>query len=194
MYFVRFASVLLLTFSVSATAADLAFKGLALDSAVTPVQVVESLKVPCEQAGKTCDEFWQKMHDKMAVSCGTGYGSKQICNGRTTIAGEKATANVVIGPDGRLERVWLTISNYAYETVLAELTKKYGTPSSVKRYGVQNGFGAAFTQVDSVWNGENGQRLVVSKYAGNTDESTVYFGTRADRAAQAGQKGNTGDL
>jgi len=194
MHFVRFASVLLLTFSVSAAAADLEFKGLALDSVVTPAQVVESLKVPCEQAGRTCDEFWQKMHDQMAVSCGTGYESKQICNGRSTIAGEKATANVVIGPDGRLERVWLTTSNYAYETVLAELTKKYGTPSSVRRYGVQNGFGAAFTQVDSVWNGANGHRLIVSKYAGNTDESTVYFSTRADRAAQSGKKGNAGDL
>jgi hypothetical protein len=194
MYFVRFVSILSLTFSVTATAADLEFKGLALDSTVTPVQVVDSLKVPCEQAGKTCDEFWQKMHDKMAVACGTGYESRQICNGRTTIAGEKATANVVIGPDGRLERVWLTISNYAYETVLAELTKKYGAPSSVKRYGVQNGFGAAFTQVDSVWNGANGQRLLVSKYAGNTDEATVYFSTRADRATQAGKKGNASDL
>ena len=98
-----------------ASAADFEFKGLALDSLVMPDQVIESLKVACEQAGKPCDEFWQKLHNDNAVKCGAGHQGKQVCNGRTTIAGEKAAANVVIGSGGRLERVWLTISNYAYE-------------------------------------------------------------------------------
>lgn len=184
-----------LAWTGSAIAADqLEFKGLALDSVVTSEQVVENLKVPCEQGGKTCDDFWQEMHNQMAVACGTGHEGKHVCNGRTTVAGEKATANVVIGSDGRLERVWLTASNYAYESILTELVKKYGKPSSVKRYSVQNGFGAAFVQVDSVWNGAGGQSLIVSKYAGNTDESTVYFSSRADRAVRSSNEGNSGDL
>lgn len=177
-----------------AGAADFEFKGLALDSTVMPEQVVENLKVACEQAGKPCDAFWQKNHNDNAIKCGTGHQGKQICNGRTTIAGEKAAANVVIGSSGRLERVWLTISSSAYEAVLTELIKKYGKPSSVKRYGVQNGFGAAFTQVDTIWHGADGQRLSVSKYAGNTEESTVYFSSRADRVTQSSKKETSGDL
>lgn len=183
-----------LAWGFPAYAADLEFKGLVLDSIVMPEQVVESLKVACEQAGKPCDEFWQKIHNDSAVKCGTGHQGKQVCNGRTTIAGERAAANVVIGSDGRLERVWLTIANSAYEIALTELTKKYGKPSAVKRYSVQNGFGAAFTQVDTVWNGADGQKLSISKYAGNTEESTVYFSSRADRAAQSSKKETSGDL
>ncbi|WP_153159809.1 hypothetical protein [Zoogloea sp. 1C4] len=185
---------LVLAWESPVSAAGFDFKGLALDSLVMPDQVVESLKVACEQAGKPCDEFWQKFHNDNAVKCGAGHQGKQVCNGRTSIAGEKATANVVIGSGGRLERVWLTISNYAYESVLAELTKKYGKPSAVKRYGVQNSFGAVFIQVDTVWNGVDGQKLSVSKYAGNTEESTVYFSSRADRAVQSSKKETSGDL
>lgn len=180
--------------TTTATAENLEFKGFALDAQVTPEQVEEGLKVPCEQFGKVCDESWQKIHERMAVSCGTGHKGTQICNGQTTIAGERVEANVVIGADGRLQRIWLTISEYAYETVLSELEKKYGKPSSVRRYRVQNGFGASFAQVDTVWQGVNGQKLRVSRYAGALDKSTVYFSTRADEAMLSNNAGDSNDL
>lgn len=180
--------------ATAATAGDLEFKGLALDANVTPEQVEEALKVPCEQFGKVCDESWQRIHERMAVSCGNGHAGAQICNGQTTIAGAQAEANVVIGTDGRLQRIWLTISEYSYEDVLSELKKKYGKPSSVRRYGVQNGFGASFAQVDTVWQGTSGQKLRVSRYAGTLDKSTVYFSTRADEAMLSHNAGDSNDL
>ena len=191
----RLALVFLLgLWATAATAANLEFKGLALDAQATPEQVEESLKVPCEQFGKACDESWQRIHERMAVSCGTGHKAMQVCNGQTTIAGERAEANVVIGTDGRLQRIWLTISEYAYKTVLSELTKKYGKPSSVRRYTVQNGFGASFAQVDTVWQGANGQKLRISRYAGALDKSTVYFSTRADEVMLSNNAGDSNDL
>lgn len=179
-----------LGWSFSASAIDLEFKGLSIGSTAKPEQVVENLKVACEQIGKPCDDFWQKIHNDSAVKCGEGYQGKQICNGKTTIVGEIATANIVIGSDSRLERIRLIVSNYAYESILLELTKKYGKPSSVKRYNMQNGFGAVFTQVDSTWIRANGNFLLISKFAGNVDESVVHFGISTDRVTQSRKSGD----
>lgn len=179
----------------NANAVELSFKGLTLDTEVTAAQVENTLATPCKELGKDCDAFWQKLHDDMKVSCGNGYGGVIICNGETTIAGTAADANVVIGKNGRLQRIWLTIKSDDYETVIEELLKKFGKPTSIKRSSLQNGFGARYTQTDSSWSGANGQRLLVSRYAGNIKESTIYFSTKADNEMLTGtKKGNSKDL
>lgn len=164
-------------------AAQLDFKGLVLGAQTTPDAVVAALATECEALGKQCDETWKKIHDRMAVSCGAGgtNGDIQVCNGNTTIAGVQAKANVVIGPQGHLQRLNLTISAYSYDAVLAEITSKFGKPASTRRSTVQNAFGASFPQVQSIWNGADGQSLTVSRYAGSRDDASINFSTAADR-------------
>jgi hypothetical protein len=178
----------------AALAGDLEFKGLVMEAEVSTEQVESSLKVPCEQFWKTCDESWQRIHDQTAVKCGNGHKGAKVCNGQTSIAGARADVNVVIGPDGRLQRILLTVSANSYEIVLSELAKKYGPASSVRSYRVQNGFGASFAQVDSAWQGANGQKLRVSRYASTLDKSTVHFSTRADEAWMSGRASISSDL
>ena len=166
-----------------ALAAPLEFKGLVLDAPTTPEQVVEALRTECVSLGNPCDETWQGIHDRMAVACGTGgsEGQFQVCNGRTSIAGVDADANVVIGPDGRLQRIWLTITAYSHDAALDALKVKYGVPKSSRRSTVSNGFGASFNQLESIWHGDAGQTLTVSRYGATTEKSTVFFSTQADR-------------
>jgi hypothetical protein len=64
----------------------------------------------------------------------------------------------------------------------------------MERYGVQNGFGAVFTQADIIWKGPNGQWLSVSKYAGNVKKSSIYFSSRSDPMRKENKKGNSSDL
>ena len=178
-------------------AAPLEFKGLVLDAPTTPEQVVSGLRTECEVLGKPCDDTWQRIHERMAVSCGAGGadGRLQVCNGRTSIAGTDADANVVIGPDGRLQRIWLTISAYGHDSVLEALKSKLGPPKSSRRSTVRNGFGAPFTQIETVWHGDGGQTLTVSRYGATTDKSSVFFSTKADRDTLArANRGDPGDL
>lgn len=175
---------LVLALSLSpALAAPLEFKGLVLDAPTTPEQVVAALRTECIALGKPCDETWQSIHDRMAVACGAGGsdGQLQVCNGRTSVAGVDASANVVIGPEGRLQRIWLTISAYSHDATLEALKAKYGAPKTSRRSTVRNGFGAPFNQLETVWHGDAGQTLTVSRYGASTDKTTVFFGTQADR-------------
>lgn len=173
----------LLIASAPAIAVPLEFKGLVLDAPTTPELVVQALRTECETFGKPCDDTWQKIHDRMAVSCGTGGadGQSKVCNGRTSVAGVSADANVVIGPDGRLQRIWLTISAYSHDATLEALKQKYGPPKSSRRSTVRNGFGAPFAQLETVWHGDGGQTLTVSRYGATTDKASIFFSTKADR-------------
>ena len=166
-----------------ALAAPLEFKGLVLDAPTTPEQVVEALRTECVVLGKPCDETWQRIHDRIAVACGAGGsdGKSQVCNGRTSVAGVHANANVVIGPGGRLQRIWLTISAYSHDETLEALKAKYGAPKSSRQSTVRNGFNAPFNQLETVWYGDAGQTLTVSRYGATTEKSTVFFSTQADR-------------
>lgn len=176
-------------------AAPLEFKGLVLDAPTTPEQVVDALRTECDVLGKPCDETWQRIHDKAAVSCGAGANQMQVCNGQTSIAGNRAEANVVIGPDGRLQRIWLTISAYSHDETLEALKQKYGSPKSSQRSTVRNGFGAPFNQLETVWHGDGGQILTVSRYAASTDKSSIFFSTKADRETLSrAMRGDVEDL
>lgn len=162
----------------TACAQSLEFKGLQLGQVTTPSQVEEKLKT--DEAQKLCGRSEGPCADLVNVACGAGNSGIQVCNGKTTITGSQADVNVVIGADGRLQRIFLTFSNYAYDDVHDALLKKFGKPSSVKRYGVQNGFGAQFAQVDTIWLRPGGLKLRLSRYGASTDDSVVYFSTKAD--------------
>lgn len=194
----RLLALLSLSLALSpALAAPLEFKGLVLDAPTTPEQVVEALRTECDSFGKPCDDSWQRIHDRMAVSCGTGgaEGQSKICNGRTSVAGVGAEANVVIGPSGRLQRIWLTISAYSHDATLEALKQKYGAPKSSRRSTVRNGFGAPFTQVETVWHGDGGQTLTVSRYGATTDKTSIFFSTEADREMLSrARRGDAADL
>lgn len=180
-----------------ALGAPLEFKGLVLDAPTTPEQVVDALRTECTSLGKPCDDTWQKIHDGMAVSCGTGGadGQSKVCNGRTSVAGVGADANVVIGPDGRLQRIWLTISAYSHDGTLEALKQKYGPPKSSRRSTVRNGFGAPFAQLETVWHGDGGQTLTVSRYGATTDKTSIFFSTKADRESLSrAMRGDAKDL
>jgi hypothetical protein len=190
-------AIVLALFLSPALAAPLEFKGLVLDAPTTPEQVVEALRTDCVALGKPCDETWQRIHDRMAVTCGTGGsdGKLQVCNGRTSIAGSDADANVVIGPDGRLQRIWLTISASSHDATLDALKLKYGVPKSSRRSTVRNRFGAAFHQLETVWHGDDGQVLTVSRYGATTEKSIVFFSTLADRETLSrASRGDAEDL
>jgi hypothetical protein len=191
------ALILSLLFSTHASAAPLEFKSLVLDAPTTPAQVVEALATECVMFGAPCDTSYLQIHERMAVKCGVG-GIKrdiQVCNGNTTIAGVPARANVVIGPDGRLQRIDLTVSENAYKAILAELTEKFGKPSSSKASTLQNRFGASFSQVETTWDRDGGKALTVTRFAGSVDDSRIYFSTEEDRETlRRASQGDPSDL
>lgn len=184
---VSFLLFALFWFASAASANDgLELKGLMLGGEVTTAQVEQSLATPCEQFGKPCDETWKGIHDHMKVSCGDGSDGVKVCNGMTTIAGVSADANVVIGSDGRLQRIFLTVGSDSFDVIADELSKKFGRPSTVKHSVVQNGFGATYAQVEFVWQRVNGLSVLLTKYASDVDHSTIYFSTKQDRQLMSG--------
>lgn len=173
-------------------AQDIEFKGLALGRVTTPSQV-EAQLTPNEALRSICGQSEGPCADRIKVSCSASDGGVQVCNGKTTIAGSLADTNAVIGSDGRLQRIFMTFSSDSYDVVHDALLKKFGKPSSVKKSAVQNGFGAQFMQVDTVWLRGGGLKLSLSRYGANTDESVAYFGTKADEDLFK-DAGNSSDL
>jgi len=161
-----------------ACAQGLEFKGLQLGQVTAPSEVVKQLRT--DEAQKLCGRADGPCADLVNISCGAGNDGIQVCNGKTTIVGNMADLNAVIGADGRLQRIFLTFSNDSYDEVHSALLQKYGKPSSVKKYRVQNGFGAQFVQVDTIWRRAGGLKLRLSLYGASTDDSVVYFSTKAD--------------
>lgn len=163
----------------NACAQGLEFKGLQLGQPTTPTQIIEHLTV-CGPEEGSCSDSLRVIADLMKITCGADDDGTQICNGHTTIVGNLSNLNVVVAADGRLQRIFLTFSNGSYDEVHDALLRKYGKPSSVKRYRVQNGFGAQFVQVDTIWHRTGGLKLRLSRYGASTDDSVVYFSTKAD--------------
>jgi len=174
------------------------FKGLVLDQPVVPAEVEGKLRVHCA-GGETgnnfiCNSGAKDIYLKNPVACGRGSAGIQVCNGMTTIGGEAADANVVIGADGRLQRIILRIYATRYEDVLYVLKKKFGSPSKVEKKIMQNGFGAQFLRTTNIWKKKNGQRLSISKTDGSRDKIMVYFSTRADEKFMTRPRGDTTDI
>lgn len=166
------------------------FKGLVLGAPTTPQQVEDALAIPCGfsfgPGPAKCDDLDKKLQEMRRVKCGEGLPGVQICNGTTTIAGTHATVNLVIGHDGTIQRIHLTLPDIGYDDVRRALVAKFGTPK-VAHSTLQNGFGATFRQEDNFWAGAHGAQLLLSKYAGDVDNSSLYFSTPADRDLMSGR-------
>ncbi|MGB4811748.1 MAG: hypothetical protein WBP13_04610 [Methylophilaceae bacterium] len=162
---------LALVLPLSASAFD--FKGISIGGASTPKQVLE----------------------KLGVKCGLGANEMQVCNGNVTIARETAYMNLVIDRKGIVQRISLSLSSSAFETVAPLLIEKFGTPTSTNRGEVQNWMGAKFEQVSHLWKGENEVEVRYSKYAGVVDKSGLSFTTKKDRELQGKSRENPrGDI
>ncbi|TAM40076.1 MAG: hypothetical protein EPN58_11365 [Rhodanobacter sp.] len=166
------------------------FKGLVLGAPATPQQVEDALAIPCGfsfgPGPAKCDDLDKKLQEMRRVKCGEGLPGVQICNGTTTIAGTHATVNLVIGSDGTIQRIHLTLPDIGYDDVHQALVAKFGKPKSVSHPMLQNGFGATFRQEESFWTGAHGAQLLLSQYAGDVENSSLYFSTPADRDRLSG--------
>jgi len=166
------------------------FKTLVIGAPTTPQQVETALAIPCGVSfgpgPAKCDDLDKKIQEMRRVKCGDSGDGRQICNGTTTMAVSPAEVNLVIGTNGMIERIHLTISDLAYDEVNQALNAKFGAAQHVSHPTLQNGFGATFRQENSLWNGPGGTELLLSQYAGDTDHSSVYFSTRADRDLVSG--------
>ena len=145
--------------SAHALAASLDLDGLTVGQPATPEAVLTSL----------------------GVTCGEGYQGTEVCNGNTSYEAHPAEANVVIGADGVLDRILLTIDHDNYEDVIKALRKKFGPPRSSVHPVVQNGFGARFQQEQLVWYGARGTQLFASRYAADTNHATILLTTKRGR-------------
>ncbi|MFM0158537.1 MULTISPECIES: hypothetical protein [Paraburkholderia] len=117
----------------------------------------------------------------LGVTCGEGYQGTQVCNGITSYADHPAEANVVIGADGVVDRIFLTIDHDSYEDTVKALRRKFGPPRSSAHPVVQNEFGASFQQEQLVWYGARGTQLYASRYATDIDHATILLTTKRGR-------------
>lgn len=173
------------------------FKGLVLGEPITPAEVEARLNTGCKGRGdKPCDSFESLVYEKGRVRCGEGWEGAQVCNGTTTVAGYPAEANIVIGANGALRRVYLTrLDPDSFDAIRQELTAKFGAPKSTAAPALQNAFGATFRQAEATWTDAKRRRVTLSKFAGTTEAGSLYFATPEDRAAtEKAKKGKTGDL
>ncbi len=123
----------------------------------------------------------EAVHDALGLACGEGSQNIQVCNGVSSYANSSGEANVVIGSDGLLDRVYLTIDEDNYDDVAQSLRKQFGSPQRIARSVVQNGFGATFQQEALTWNGLHGTRLYVSRYAADMEHATVLLTSKRGR-------------
>jgi hypothetical protein len=165
----------------------LEFKTLVIGGPTSPAQVEAALTTPCGMPGGPYDELDKKLQEMRRLKCGAGGDGMQVCNGTTTIAGSLAEVNVVIGSDGTLQRIHLTLSDLGYDDVEQALISKFGTAQRVSHPTLQNGFGATFRQEESLWIGANSTQLLLNKYAGDTGHGDVYFSTQQDRDLMTGK-------
>lgn len=159
----------------------LEFKSLVLGEPTTPEQVIAALDVPCGGESGSCDQYQKKVHDDRAMTCGAGDEGMQTCKGYTSIVKVPAFAIVVIGADGRLQRVSLLMDATGYDDAIAALTQKFGPAAKVETSEVHNAYGASFNQEERTWEGTNTAQLYASRYGSTIEHSSIQFTTAADR-------------
>ncbi|WP_233884539.1 hypothetical protein [Paraburkholderia flagellata] len=153
------------------TSAPLEFKGLVVGQTVTTQQVQSTL----------------------GIKCGIGANQMQVCNGQGTILGYPASFNVVVGSDGILDRIAIRLDSGHYAAVADAFHKKFDPATAIDHSTVQNRYGAAFENERVVWGDLNGETLMLRKYAGRLDTSSVWFSTKRDRELFS-EKKNSNDL
>ena len=137
----------------------------------------------------TPELVWSRLN----VNCGFG-AIGQVCNGKVDFEKESARVNLVIGDNGIVQRINLSFSPGDFETTEAKLIRQFGKPYQTQRSVATNRFGVSFQQVKHAWVSKEGNAVILTKYDGAGDSSTLYFSTPEDRkllmsAARGG--GNT---
>ena len=123
----------------------------------------------------------EEVMSKIGGSCGEGANSMTICNGPVTIAEVPADMNLVISKGGIVQRIHLNFSESSFEEVRDALLRKFGKPTSTASNQVQNAFGAKYVNETITWSRSDGTQLLVTRYAGNRERSSVYFSSIEDR-------------
>lgn len=137
----------------------------------------------------------EEVREKLGVQCGEGFNSSQVCNGSVTAANEHATINLVLDSKNAVRRIYLSTSSDSFDVLAEELPKKFGKPTSIDRYQVQNRMNAQYMQVIYTWKGKHGHMVQLSRFAGSLDKSSLYFSTAEDRKIMAGKtEHRSGDL
>jgi hypothetical protein len=183
--------------SPAATTEGYDFKGLTLGAPTTAAQVEERLNTACVHVGGgVCDEFEASMNPQGHIHCGPGLEGVTVCNGLTTIVGAPGRVNVVISADGHLQRVMVSeFDSERFDSVFAELQRKFGRPKTISRSILQNGFGARYQQVQATWTDSQHCQVTAWKYSGTANESSLYFGTQQDQQLMNRvEQGVKGDL
>ena len=162
---IRGAQVLLtiftLLFAAKNTAAAFDFKGIDVGGQKMSPEQVQSI---------------------LEVKCGTGVDGGQVCNGKTSIGGAVADANIVISSKSEVIRIALRIKSRDFQKVVAAVTEKYGKPTREVNSALQNGYGAQFPYITYWWDGKGGNYIKVSEYTSSRDSGEAYFGTAEDTA------------
>lgn len=128
--------------------------------------------------GKTSVE---QVESAMGVKCGVGANDMQVCNGSTTIGGVWGTANIVVNPAGRLQRIHFFFDADSYDGLAEAFAEKYGKHVT-RRPVMQNGFGAKFQATEKTWIQKSGNRIDLSENTFERGKASAYFSTPADRA------------
>lgn len=87
---------------------------------------------------------------------------------------------------GKLGGIFILIDSKSFAAIAEGLTAKYGKPVSLRKLPLTNRMGAKFQQEIAIWK-RGGQKLVVTKYAGDADNGVVFFAS--DEYAKQMEKG-----
>lgn len=120
------------------------------------------------------------INETISAPCELGANRMLVCNGRTTAGGAFARANIVIASDHTIQRIRLTFDSSSFERVERAVLEKFGEPKVTENPPVSNRMGATSIQIKHTWRDEDGNVVILEKYAGSLDDSSLYFASPAE--------------
>lgn len=102
------------------------------------------------------------------------------CTGHTTVAETVAHASIVIALDGTVQRIGLTFDSELFEQVERAVLGKFGDPTATENPTVTNRMGGTFIQIEHTWQDDDGNLVLLKKYAGSLDDSQLSFASAAE--------------
>jgi hypothetical protein len=151
-------SIAIALFATSAQAFD--FKGVEINSAITPSEVAE--KLGSTPRCRTAPQIF----------------NKQVCMFETTLVGEPVKAFLVYGDDGTIIHMFIHFKASEYDAIEVALTDKFGEGKCEDGTVTTNG-GATFTNSKCSWVDGAGNELYVERYATNVTRGVMMMNTTA---------------
>jgi hypothetical protein len=178
-------SLLLLTLSLSATAADgptLSFKGIELGkSTAADVQqrfpgartyASTTMADPRSYADAKCGSLANSIRDSSVSKCRTDAIVDQLFRIGQTSSGDF----LFVEQDGTIAEVRATFTTSSFPAVVAALEEKYGKASSREASEVKSKAGASFDSTIVVWKHPDGE-IVVRERSGRIDHMSLIIST-----------------